>query len=74
MDTRGNETMIDAPKTIDRLEALSLMKALEEEDDDDDEKIKIGGDIFLELSDVNDLNRPQKILPPPILDDIVMLV
>jgi hypothetical protein len=74
MDTRGNETMIDAPKTIDRLEALSLMKALEEEEDDDDEKIKIGGDIFLELSDVNDLNRPQKILPPPILDDIVMLV
>ena len=80
MDTKGVETQIDAPKTIERLESLALLKKNSDEDededdddDDDDERLKIGGDISLDISDVNDLNRPVKILPPPILDDIVLL-
>ena len=78
MDTKGIETQIDAPKTIERLESLALLKKNsddddEDDDDEDDERLKIGGDISLDISDVNDLNRPVKILPPPILDDIVLL-
>ena len=42
-------------------------------DDDDDERLTIGGDVALDISDVNDLNRSMKILPPPILDDIEIL-
>jgi len=76
MDTKGVETMVEAPKTIERLESLASMKNNlddDDDDDDDDERIKIGGDITLDISDVNDLNRPIKILPPPILDDIEIL-
>ena len=75
VDIKGIESHISAPKTIDRLESLAALKAktIEEDDGYDDERIKIGGDISLDISDVNDLNRPLKILPPPILDDIEYL-
>ena len=76
VDVRGIESSVSAPKTLERLESLALMKAHTEEDEDDDEdeeRLKIGGDISLDISDVNDLNRPLKILPPPILDDIEIL-
>jgi hypothetical protein len=78
VDMRGIESSVSAPKTLERLESLALLKAHAEEDedeesDDDEERLKIGGDISLDISDVNDLNRPIKILPPPILDDIEFL-
>ena len=78
VDMRGIESSVSAPKTLERLESLALLKAHTEEDeddesDDDEERLKIGGDISLDISDVNDLNRPIKILPPPILDDIEFL-
>ena len=77
MDIKGVETTVEAPKTIERLESLALMKAqapsYDGDDDDDDERLKIGGNITLEISDINDLNRPLNILPPPILDDIEIL-
>lgn len=74
VDIKGIESFIDAPKTIERLEALALLKPKDDDDDDDDnERIKIGADITLDISDINDLNRPINILPPPILDGIVML-
>jgi hypothetical protein len=73
MDVKGVETMVDAPKTIERLETLALLKASSDEDEEDDERIKIGGNISLDISDINDLNRPLNILPPPILDDIEIL-
>jgi hypothetical protein len=76
IDVKGVESSVSAPKTIERLESLALQRAKEEntdEDDDDDERITIGGDVTLDISDVNDLNRPMKILPPPILDDIEIL-
>uniref|UniRef100_A0A6C0IJK3 Uncharacterized protein n=1 Tax=viral metagenome TaxID=1070528 RepID=A0A6C0IJK3_9ZZZZ len=72
VDVKGVETMVDAPKTIERLETLALLKA-SSDDEDDDERIKIGGNISLDISDINDLNRPLNILPPPILDDIEIL-
>jgi hypothetical protein len=77
MDVKGVETMVDAPKTLERLETLALLKASsrhdDDDDDDDDERIKIGGNINLDISDINDLNRPMNLLPPPILDDIEIL-
>jgi hypothetical protein len=77
IDTTGVETSIDAPKNIDRLEHLALSKAAQAQDsdgdDEDDERLKIGDNITLEVSDINDLNRPMNILPPPILDDIEIL-
>jgi len=46
VDTDNKEEMIDAPKTIERLEDISMSRAIErrlaeEEDEDDDERIKI---------------------------------
>ena len=72
--------MRDLRTLIERLESLALQKIIEEkekehddDDDDDDERITIGGDVTLDISDVNDLNRSIKILPPPILDGIEIL-
>jgi hypothetical protein len=76
IDVKGVESSVSAPKTIERLESLALQKVkddYDDDDDDDDERITIGGDVVLDLADVNDLNRPVKILPPPILDDIEIL-
>jgi hypothetical protein len=78
VDVRGIESSVSAPKTLERLESLALLKAqtsedADEDEDDDEERLQIGGDISLDISDVNDLNRPIKILPPPILDDIEIL-
>ena len=75
VDVKGIESSVSAPKTIERLESLALQRVKndDDEDDDDDERITIGGDVVLDISDVNDLNRPMKILPPPILDDIEIL-
>jgi len=77
VDIKGIESSVSAPKTIERLESLALQKVKEEDsdtdDDDDDERLTIGGDVALDISDVNDLNRSMKILPPPILDDIEIL-
>jgi len=74
IDVKGIESSVSAPKTIERLESLALQKVnVDYDDDDDDERITIGGDVVLDLADVNDLNRPVKILPPPILDDIEIL-
>lgn len=75
IDTKGVKSTIDAPKTIERLESLAASKpsSLYDDDDDDDEKLKIGENISLDISDINDLNRPMHLLPPPILDDIEIL-
>jgi len=74
VDIKGIESSVSAPKTIERLESLALQRVnAEDDDDDDDERITIGGDVALDISDVNDLNRSIKILPPPILDDIEIL-
>ena len=74
VDIKGIESSVSAPKTIERLESLALQRVnAEDDEDDDDERITIGGDVALDISDVNDLNRSMKILPPPILDDIEIL-
>ena len=77
MDVNGNETNIEAPKTIERLEEISSNNKNniygDDDDSDTENKLNIGGDISLDFTDVNDLNKPLKINEPPILDDIEIL-
>jgi hypothetical protein len=50
LDVDNKEEVIDAPKTIERLEDISMSRAIErklaEEDDEDDERITISSDNF----------------------------
>jgi len=77
MDVNGNETNIEAPKTIERLEEISSNNKNniygDDDDSDTENKLNIGADISLDFTDVNDLNKPLKINEPPILDDIEIL-
>jgi len=74
---------IEAPKTLERLEKIAheqneKRKAEEAEyddDEDDDEKIKIFGDVDLNLDnmDVHNLDKKMKLEPDPILNDVEIL-
>ena len=64
-DIKGKEEMIEAPKTIERLEEISNLRnaqrKLEEEDDSDNDNIKLNimdQDIPLTSLDVHDINPP----------------
>ena len=69
---------ISAPKTVERLEKISMERAearkLEEEEDEADDKIKIGGKINLTELDVHDLEKPTETNKIPIgLEEIEIL-
>ena len=74
----GEESNIIAPKTDERLERIAELSSerrkREEEEEDDEEKLKIGGDVNLEITDINNLNKPITLNESPILDDIEVLV
>ena len=77
-DALGNETLISAPKTIERLEQIALESAQkrrdeadEEDDEEDDDRITIGNAINVNTLDIDDLNKPSD--SPLILDDIEIL-
>ena len=64
---------MSAPKTVERLEKIAheaneRRKAEEAEEDDDDMPLRIGEEVRLELADINDLNRPVDVRPPPVLN------
>ena len=70
----NKESIIEAPKTIERLEEVSKInnekrKAEEDDDYDDDGPLKISGDtIKLDFSDVHDLEKEKKLEPAIKLD------
>lgn len=70
----NKESIIEAPKTIERLEEVSKInnekrKAEEGDDYDDDGPLKISGDsIKLDFSDVHDLEKEKKLEPEIKLD------
>jgi hypothetical protein len=75
-DIAGNDNSVNAPKTIERLEELSNKEKEYNNDDDDDndnDTLQIGGDIELDFTDVNNLNKNLELNDPPILDDIEIL-
>jgi hypothetical protein len=45
IDINGVRTIIEAPKTIERLEEISKRQAIDAVEDDISDKLKIGGDI-----------------------------
>ena len=73
LDSDGKESLISAPKDIKHLEDLQRRRVEEEDDEDDDDKLQIGDSISLEISDVNDLNKPLKLESSPVLEDIEIL-
>ena len=52
MDVKGQETTVNAPKNIEHLEKLSEARRQEE---DDEEKVKIGENVSLDISDISDI-------------------
>lgn len=65
MDENGNKSTKDAPKTIERLEKLSIEKQMNrdneiDDSDGDSNKITIGGDVKLDFDIINELDEPSK--------------
>lgn len=74
----GGREQINAPKTLKRLNEISELnniKRREEDADDDDEneKLNIGDNFSLDLSEVNDLSNKATIEPEILLSDIEIL-
>lgn len=78
-DLNNNDSNVNAPKTIERLEELSdyrnKQRKLECDDDDDDViKLKISDqDINLDYFDINNIDEPEENLPDLLIDDIELL-
>jgi hypothetical protein len=73
----GKEELVNAPKTIERLEEISTLRNMQRkmEEEDADEKLNIGGeDISLDALDVHVINPPEvKLENDFLLDDIEIL-
>lgn len=82
VDTKGNTSIINSPKDEKNLAELEKTRALasssslygdddgDGDDDDDDERLVIGENVSLNITDVNDLNKAaSKVeLKPPVLE------
>jgi hypothetical protein len=75
VDVTGNTSTVNAPKDEKNLEEIEKARALAQpdEDDDEDERLTIGGDVKLDIIDINDLNKPTVDLKPPIVLDFEVL-
>ena len=77
IDTLGNKGTIDVPKTqenLDRLETERELNAIDDDDDDEHENsLIIGEDVSLDITDINDLNKPMNLDPPELFDEIEVL-
>ena len=77
MTKNGKEELVEAPKTIERLEEISALRNMQRkmEEEDDDEKLKISNeDVSLDILDVHTINPPEvKLDTDFLLDDIEIL-
>jgi hypothetical protein len=77
MGKNGKEELIEAPKTIERLEEISALRNMQRrmEEEEDDEKLKISNEeISLDSLDVHTINPPEvKLDMDLLLDDIEVL-
>jgi len=77
ISVNGVESNIKKKKTDERLENIANLAAerrkQEEEEEEEEDKIKIGGDVQLNITDINNLNQPVQINEVPIIDDIEVL-
>ena len=75
----GSVSNVNAPKSIDRLEEIGLIRAqqrkMDEEDDDDNIKLNISDQSFnLDALDVHNIEEPRlELLPDLLIDDIEIL-
>ena len=75
----GNKEQINAPKTIERLNEIAEInniKRKEQEysdDEEENEKLNIGDNLSLDLSEVNDLTKKASVEPEILLSDIEIL-
>jgi len=73
----GKEQLVEAPKTIERLEEISVLRNMQRkmEEEEDDEKLKISNeDVSLDLLDVQIIDPPDvKLNTELLLDDIEIL-
>ena len=74
LDESNNVKNVEAPKTVERLEELSMNRALEDklnsqDPDDIEDELKIGEEL-IDLNDFEDLNPVKK--SEPSLDDIIL--
>ena len=69
-----DEWNMNRTNKVQHLEDLRRRREEEdEEDDDEEESLKIGDNVQLEISDVNDLSKSLKLESLPVLDDIEIL-
>ena len=77
MGKNGKEELIEAPKTIERLEEISALRNMQRkmEEEEDDEKLKISNeDVSLDSLDIHLINPPEvKLDTDLLLDDIEVL-
>lgn len=78
MGGNGKELLVEAPKTIERLEEISALRNMQRkmEEEEDDEKLKISNEeVSLDSLDVHTINPPEiKLDNDLLLDDIEVLV
>lgn len=77
MTKTGKEELVEAPKTIERLEEISTLRNMQRkmEEEEDDEKLKISNeDVSLDSLDIHLINPPEvKLDTNFLLDDIEIL-
>jgi hypothetical protein len=77
MNKNGDEELINAPKTIERLEEISTLRSLARkmEEEEEEEKLKISNEeVSLDGLDVHVINPPEvKLDTDLLLDDIEVL-
>ena len=77
MTKSGKEELVEAPKTIERLEEISTLRNMQRkmEEEEDNEKLIISNeDISLDGLDIQIINQPEvKLEPDLLLDDIEIL-
>ena len=76
MGKNGKEELVNAPKTIERLEEISTLRNIQRKmDEDDDEILKISDEeVSLGNLDIHVINPPEiKLEPNLLLDDIEIL-
>ena len=73
LDTNNNETSVNAPKTIERLEQLSKLRATQEENDDNERITISNNEISLDNLDIQQISLDTDELPDLLKDEIETL-
>ena len=78
VNTEGEKSTVTAPKDETTLAEIAKERSLIEENKDDeeeeDERLFIGDNVDLDITDINDLNKSAAVaLKPPVLDFEILL-